>query len=45
MWSNTQCKRGLRSELRTWLGNAVLEKQPAAVEFVEDVERVLNFAL
>lgn len=40
IYCSTQCKRGLRSELRPWLRNAVLEKQPAAVEFGEDVTRL-----
>lgn len=45
MCCNTQCKGGLSSELRPWLGSAVLEKQPAAVEFGEDAGGLLNFAL
>lgn len=44
LW-NTQCKRGLSSELRLCLGDVVLEKQPAVVEFGEDVGGLLNFAL
>lgn len=45
MCSNTQCRGGRSSELRPWLRNAVLEKQPATVEFGEDIGGLLNFDL